>query len=162
MKNISIIIGLIIVVALGFWLMGDSPSDQNAETTPTETPSNKVSPSVKASSSPKTTASAPSDTRSYTDLVKAYEGKRIQFDALCQAVPSYVTFKTGTTIMLDNRSGDARYVKIGQDEHYLGSYGYKIITLVSTSSAPTNVDISCGSAVNVGRILLQGNISNTQ
>lgn len=90
----------------------------------------------------------------YSDLVKQYEGYRVQFDAGCQAIPSNMTFKNGTKILLDNRSGDARYVSVGGTSYYLEGYGYKIVTL-SSSDLPRTLLISCGAAVNVGQILLQ-------
>jgi|SRR3989344_7573471 len=93
----------------------------------------------------------------YTELVKKYNGKRIQFDKYCQANPSNVTFKNGTSIMLDNRSGDARIVSVGGVKYSLAGYGYKVITLSSTS-LPKELLLSCGSSGNVGKILLQAQI----
>jgi hypothetical protein len=90
----------------------------------------------------------------YTDLVKKYEGRRIQFDINCQAIPNNITYKNGTEVMFDNRSGDARIITVGGVQHQLAGYGYKILTLTS-SSLPKNLLISCGAAVNVGQILLQ-------
>lgn len=90
----------------------------------------------------------------YTKLVAQYEGRRIQFDINCQAIPSNASYRSGTQIMFDNRSGDARYITIGGVSHYLAGYGYKILTLTS-SELPKTVLISCGAAVNVGQILLQ-------
>lgn len=92
--------------------------------------------------------------RTYTDLVAQYEGRRIQFDINCQAVPGQLTFKNGTKIMIDNRSGDPRSVKIGNQQYNLKGYGYQIITL-SSSSLPSTLMINCGAAVNSGQILLQ-------
>jgi len=90
----------------------------------------------------------------YTKLVKEYEGYRIQFDASCQAIPKNVTYKNGAKILLDNRSGDARYVTVGGISYYLAGYGYKVITL-NSKELPKTLLINCGAAVNVGQILLQ-------
>jgi len=56
--------------------------------------------------------------------------------------------------MFDNRSGDARYIKIGDVIYLFGGYDYKILTL-SSSTLPKTLTMDCGSAVNVGTILLQ-------
>ena len=90
----------------------------------------------------------------YTNLVKTYTNKRIQFDINCQAIPNNVTYKSGTTIMLDNRSGDARTISVGSTKYQLAGYGYAIITLYS-KTLPKDLYLNCGSAVNVGKILLQ-------
>jgi len=56
--------------------------------------------------------------------------------------------------MFDNRSGDARYIKVGDQVYQLAGYGYKILTLTSPV-LPKTLLLDCGSAVNVGQILLQ-------
>lgn len=90
----------------------------------------------------------------YTQTVSSFEGERIQFDERCQAIPSQLTFKNGAKVMFDNRSGDARQISIGGVGYQFPGYGYKIITLAS-SRLPKTLWINCGSAVNVGQILLQ-------
>ncbi len=90
----------------------------------------------------------------YTNLVQQYQGRHIQFDAHCQAIPNYVTYKNGTNVMFDNRSGDARYISVGGAKYYLPGYGYRVLTLY-TKTLPQTLYLNCGAAVNVGRILLQ-------
>ena len=92
--------------------------------------------------------------KTYNQLVKDFNGRRIQFDARCQAIPSNVTYKNGTQVMFDNRSGDARWISVGGAEYYLSGYGYKILTL-SSKTLPKTLYLNCGSAVNVGQILIQ-------
>ncbi len=99
-------------------------------------------------------STATASPKTYTDLVKTYADRRIQFDINCQAIPGNVTFKNGTTIMLDNRSGDARTITLAGVKYQLAGYGYAIVTLRSTV-LPKEMLLSCGSAINVGRILLQ-------
>lgn len=125
-------------------------------TSPTATPTS--SPGAKAAPPKSGVKVSPTPSRPYGDLVKEYEGRRIQFDQRCQAVPSNVTYKSGTSIMLDNRSGDARNIKVGNDVHLLSGYGYKIVTLSGTP-LPKEVLLSCGSAGNVGKILLQAQLN---
>jgi len=106
-----------------------------------------------SSVAPKTGSTA-TQTQTYTALVKQYEGRRIQFDMGCQAIPGQATFKNGTKVMFDNRSGDARIITIGGIQYNFAGYGYKILTLTS-KTLPSNILLSCGAAVNVGQILLQ-------
>ena len=144
---------VVLVAAAGYWLMNKDGNWVPEMAYQTSTPS--PSPAAKAPAKPNTTAVPAGPARSYTELVKEYEGRRIQFDQYCQAVPTSTTFKSGSTVMLDNRSGDARYVKVGNDSHYLAGYGYKLVTM-SGSPLPKEIWLSCGSAVNVGKVLLQG------
>ncbi len=99
-------------------------------------------------------STATASPKTYTDLIKTYANTRIQFDINCQAIPGNVTYKNGTTIMLDNRSGDARTITLAGTKIQLAGYGYAIATLRSTV-LPKEMLLSCGSAINVGRILLQ-------
>jgi hypothetical protein len=99
-------------------------------------------------------AGTANQTQTYTQLVSQYKDRRIQFDARCQAIPSNVTYKNGTSVMFDNRSGDARIITIGGVKYNFAGYGYKVITL-SNPSLPKTLLLSCGAAVNVGQILLQ-------
>ena len=90
----------------------------------------------------------------YTQLVKDYEGRRIQFDMMCQAIPSNTTYKNNTKIMFDNRSSDARIITIGGVKYNFSGYGYKVLN-ISGSNLPAKVSFNCGAAVNVGSILIQ-------
>ena len=147
---------VVLVVVLGYWLMGKDgkwAGDMGYSPTPTTSPSPAPS---KAPSGGRSSPAAPA--KSYTELVKEYEGRRIQFDQYCQAVPNNITYKSGTSIMIDNRSGDARNIKVGNDVHTLAGYGYRIVALSGTP-LPKEVLLSCGSAVNVGKILLQAQLN---
>lgn len=93
-------------------------------------------------------------TQTYTKLTVEYKDRRIQFDMGCQAIPNNVTYKSGTKVMFDNRSGDARIITVGGVKYSFPGYGYKIITL-SSQTLPKTLLLSCGAAVNVGQILLQ-------
>jgi hypothetical protein len=100
--------------------------------------------------------STKSSAAAYSTAVKQYEGRRIQFDMYCQAIPTSLVFKNGVSLMLDNRSGDARTITIGGTPYYLAGYGWKVVTLsVSASQLPKTLSINCGSAVNVSHILLE-------
>lgn len=114
--------------------------------TPTPTPAPRVQ-------TPPETGTA-QQTRVYSQLVKEYNERRIQFDVNCQAVPTETTFKNGTSVMFDNRSGDARAIKVGTTTFTLAGYGYRIMTLTS-GTLPATLSLGCGSAVNVGKVTLQ-------
>ncbi len=92
--------------------------------------------------------------QAYSTAVAKYQGKRIQFDMYCQAIPTSLVFKSPATIMLDNRSGDARIIMIGTHTYYLAGYGWQIVTL-SSSTLPATLWINCGSAVNVSKVVLE-------
>jgi len=103
---------------------------------------------------PVTTPGGTTSSQAYTAAVKAYAGARIQFDMYCQAIPTSLVFKNPATVMLDNRSGDARIIKVGGTSYSLAGYGWKVIT-VSSSTLPAQIPIDCGSARNVSYISLQ-------
>lgn len=143
-----VLIFVVAVFAALAVLMSDTEKQEAAEMNP-QLPAQEVASGV----APKTGGSA-NQTQTYTNLVKEYEGKRIQFDIGCQANPGQATFKTGTKVMFDNRSGDPRIITIGGVQYSFAGYGYKILTL-SSPSLPKTILLSCGAAVNVGQILLQ-------
>ncbi|MDP2647879.1 MAG: hypothetical protein Q8P35_01395 [Candidatus Yanofskybacteria bacterium] len=106
------------------------------------------------------TATPIAQTISYDAAVQQYANSRIQFDQYCQGNPSNMSLKSGNKIMLDNRSGDARTIKVDGTAYSLAGYGYQIITLSKPSSAlPYTIKIDCGTAVNVAQVLLQAQIS---
>lgn len=153
MKKIVWIV-VLAIVALSVFLYFKQPSDQwggpNEEIlspTPVATPKIIRKPVS-------TPIGASSQTMPYSQLVAEYVGKRIQFDERCQSIPMSPTFKNGTKVMFDNRSGDARYIKIGDTTYLFSGYDYKVLTL-SSSVLPKTITLSCGAAVNVGSILLQ-------
>jgi hypothetical protein len=115
-------------------------TDQVLDTTPVAT----------ASSSIKT---APVVTLSYEHALAQYVDKRIQFDSRCQATPSQVTYKNGTSIMLDNRASVARTIKIG-NLVVIPAYGFKIIQ-ISSATLPATWLVDCGSSQNVATLVVQ-------
>ena len=103
----------------------------------------------------RTTPTSTTDPRRvYEEALVTYAGRIIQFDAGCQASPRSMTLNNGTSVMFDNRSGDARWISLDGTGYNIAGYGYKIIP-VRASTTPYTVKINCGSAVNVGSILLQ-------
>lgn len=138
----------IVVGVVGYSRRSNAPAEMSPS------PSTAASPSRSPSAGTSKSGSAANSPKTYTDYVKEYNGRRIQFDINCQAIPNNVTFKTGSTLMFDNRSGEARTIKIGDASYQFPGYGYRILTLTSKTLSKTLL-ISCGDAVNVGQILLQ-------
>lgn len=97
----------------------------------------------------------PNTSLSYSNAVRIYNGRRIQFDSNCIATPSYVVFKKGTTIMLDNRYGKARPVYLDGVKYNIGAYGFKIVTLTTTAKLPHMIKIDCGTGKNNAQIFLE-------
>ncbi len=137
----------IIVVALVVWVVTGKPSGITDFY-------GSPSPSTSTTPTSSTGSSAGTGAASYTALVAKYGTNRIQFDINCQAIPSNPVFKTGTYVMFDNRSGDARTITIGGTKYYFAGYGYRVIKLGSTK-LPAIVKLDCGSAINVGTITVQ-------
>jgi hypothetical protein len=144
-------IGVVLVIVAFFVFSHDKESAMVPTVSPS--PSARVSPSRAPSSSvtPQVSAEINID---YNEAVVQYAGHRIQFDKYCQAVPNKLTLKNGTSIMLDNRSGDARMIAINGKTYSLAGYGFKIVSL-SSSTLPATLPFDCGSARNVGQISLQ-------
>lgn len=157
MKKISLLVVVILVVGVGYWLMGRDGNFMSDYTSPEEGTPAASSPAAKAPAKKAVapaTSSVPTSARPYGDLVKEYDGRRIQFDGRCQQTPVSVTYKNGTNVMLDNRSSNPVSVKVGTISYSLLGYGYQIINL-SSSSLPKEMMVSCGTAGNVGKVLLQ-------
>lgn len=152
-------IGLLIVL-LGWWLItrtniaGDDIV--TASPTPSASTASSVSPTPSLAAIP-TTGVGPQPggamPKTYQDALDRYAGARFQFDALCQTEPNASSYKNGATIMLDNRSGDARVISIGGVPYNLPGYGWRIV-LLSSSKLPTTLFFNCGAAKNVAQIQL--------
>ena len=91
---------------------------------------------------------------SYQEVVEKYEGKRIQFGEQCQSIPSYLTFKTGTELMLDNRSSEKRVVYLDAEGYTIAAYGWGVIPL-TTRDLPHTISIDCAGLYNSGQVFLQ-------
>jgi len=97
--------------------------------------------------------SVPAASMSYQQALLAYKDRRIQIDKNCQAIPNNVTYKNGTSIMIDNRAPVARNLNINGAVSIKG-YGFKIIKL-SSATLPKTILVDCGQGQNVATILLQ-------
>jgi len=160
-------VAVVIIAAVGVYLaMGDKVDQYtnnldsilpDSELKSTPTPISSVAPKSVVNKKTVAPVTSTPSAQSYTQIVKEYEGRRIQFDQRCQATPMAPTYKNGTTIMLDNRSPSTRVIMIGTNQYTVAGYSYQIVT-VSSPSLPNELSLSCGSAGNVGKILLQAKI----
>lgn len=143
------IVGGVVVVLLIVLLASKDSTYQ-----PGESPSPTPTPTAAATARPAVKTPAPSagTPQSYNDALQAYSGRRVQFDAYCQANPSSMALNTGTSIMLDNRSGDPRWVSVAGNAYYLDGYGWKVVSVPSTAGT---YYLDCGSAKNVGVLNVQ-------
>lgn len=141
---------VVVLVVLAVALRGKGGWSGLSTESPTVSPSASVAPGT----TPKTSVKSPVIPASYSDAVLEYANRRIQFDMYCQATPVNSTYKNGTSIMLDNRSGDARIIVVGGVQYRLAGYGWRIITL-SVKTLPATLAVDCGAARNVSKILVQ-------
>ncbi|TSC90938.1 MAG: hypothetical protein G01um10142_188 [Parcubacteria group bacterium Gr01-1014_2] len=159
-SNKWVVLAVIIVVALVVWNLWEFKGQEKAMQTPQATVSllpQSGGSTLGGSTSGGGTSFTQTQIQTYSVAVAQYEGRRIQFDERCQAEPVEVTYKNGTSIMIDNRSPQEKTIKVGDQSYNLPAYGYRILTL-SSSTLPNSLSLNCGNAVNVGRILLQASI----
>jgi hypothetical protein len=151
------IVGLAAVVMIGWVALGGKSPISNplASATPKVNASATPKASVKATPKPGVTSiPVPPSNPAYGDAIKTYASTRIQLNAQCQASPSALTIKNGQSIMIDNRSGDARWFAVNGTGYYIAGYGFRILPL-SSNSLPATFTIDCGAAQNVARVTVQ-------
>jgi hypothetical protein len=98
-------------------------------------------------------SASPQVTLSYQQALVKYKDARIQLDKTCQASPDKMTFKVGSEIMLDNRAGVSRIIKIGTP-YTIKPWGFKIVKLTGTK-LPTTYMIDCDGQQNVSTVTVQ-------
>ena len=153
-----VIIGIIVVILvvwLGYKKMNSTtPAVDDAAIVAPAGTGEDASEDTTAGSINTTTGTA-AVTLSYANALIKYKDARIQLGAgqSCTATPKNMTFKNGTTIMIDNRAPIARTIKIGS-QYTVKGYGFKLIKL-SSSTLPMKWLVDCGSQQNVATILLQ-------
>jgi hypothetical protein len=87
----------------------------------------------------------------YTQASAIFANTLITFNEDCQMVPNPILVKSGTTLMFDNRSRNARTFKLDGVSYTIPGYGFKLFQLRSTK-LPHVVKVECGS--NTGEITL--------
>lgn len=146
---VLVIVGVVIAVKMK--KSDTSTAVENQDTNAVQVTEDVSDGSVDA---PTTTGVAPV-TISYENALVKYKDSRIQLAPgnTCAASPNSVTYKNGTTIMIDNRAAQARTLKIGTTYSIKG-YGFKIIKL-SSATVPAKWLVDCDGQQNVATILLQ-------
>ncbi len=151
-KNLWVSVGIValVIVLIAWWAMKNpSSSSEDALNNNTEEEVESTEDTTDGS----VNVSAPAATLSYQQALAKYKDARIQLDKTCQAIPNNVTYKNGTSIMLDNRAPVARTVKLGSTFSIKG-YGFKIVKLQS-ATVPTTWQMDCGTSQNVATVLIQ-------
>lgn len=166
-KKLWILIAVVVVAGAVWWSqqpVSDTPIiSLNGNTTTSPSPSVTVKKTtIKTTST--VTGSTPANTAAYSSLVTQYSktGHLLQFDASCHVTPGQIVIKTGTQIMLDNRSNLTQTVNVGSTVYTLPAYNYRVVT-VTSSRLPSDIGVDCksasGSTENGGTIKLQALIS---
>jgi len=149
---VSVVIILIAVLSFIFIMKGSDLAtievvenqeglNENATSTPGTTPTGTV---VKPA-------------LTYQQALNLYQDVRLQIND-CVMLPSSVTYKNGTTVMIDNRGAQSAVVNFDKKIVNLSAYQFKIITLKSNTT-PHEVKVDCKTDstnhFNIGQILLQ-------
>ncbi len=96
----------------------------------------------------------PAPALTYTQAVKAYQDRRIQFDNACTATPNYLVYKNPVNIMLDNRSNSTKKITVNGQTYQLAAYDFTTI-IVNVKNLPQQVKVGCGQLSNAASILME-------
>lgn len=150
--------GVVVVLGLWYWFSPATPL-QNAgvspENTSEEAANQQNQNTTQNNSNSNVSGSVATPKPSYSDAVNLYKDRRIQFNENCVALPTYATFKKGTTIMLDNRSGAAKSVMLDSTRYSIAPYDFALVTVTTSSPLPHTMLIDCNNGQNNARILIQ-------
>lgn len=152
-KNTKIvwgILGLIIIIGLVFVT---TRKDKVADPVDTNTVVEGTEDNTDPTTGKPVTTGTGAVSLSYQQALTKYKDYRIQLTETCQASPNNVTYKNGTSIMIDNRSPQARTFKLGST-YSIKAYGFRIITL-NSSTLPATWLLDCGTGQNAATILIQ-------
>lgn len=157
-KQIYLIMAVVVLVLILFGIYGYQDLQGNKKQAPVTTNVNSQVATTTANSQPVAKPKAPVKTTAPTltkgDAVKQYQGRRIQFNGSCQAQPTALVLKTGSSVMLDNASAEKRIIKVGGKSYTIAAYGFTI-AILTASKSPATLQIDCGGQYNVAQILLQ-------
>ncbi len=154
----AIVIVVLIIIALVIWASNSKTADQSPTATSTDlqatTSTSTADVEVQGA---ETGLSTGQSAVAYTDALKTYANKRIQFSNSmyakeCQASPSAVTFASGVKFMIDNRMAKTLNLHFINGLTYsLPAYSFEIISL----QTPATYKVDCGSTQNVVTIQIQ-------
>lgn len=124
-----------------------------AGTAPGAATSTAESRSGSATTTPGKPAPIHSGVLTYTEAIKIYATRRIQFDSNCAMSPNGSVFKNPATLMFDNRSDAKRTFYLDRQAHSIPAYDY-VILKVAAPILPHTVIVDCGTGRNTGTIIL--------
>ena len=163
----GLLVVLVVLVGIMLWSWrqpcGSSPLSYLNSNNPSPSPTPVV---VKKKTTATKSVTAPATDAQYGQLASQYgqAGRLIQFDSTCHVTPGQLTIKTGSKVMLDNRSAVAKTVKLDSTSYSLPAYNYRVVTVSTNQPLPHDLMIDCqssnGGTENGVIIKLQGLISN--
>lgn len=133
---------------------GEVATTETDAASATEATTGTVASTQAAAAAPAKKAPSITPALSYAEAVALFGTRRIQFDEKCNVEPSPITFRSGVSVMLDNRSPEARTITLDDTEYRIPAFGFKILTLRSRV-LPHTVRVDCGEGKNNGQIILQ-------
>jgi hypothetical protein len=147
---IVVLVVVLVIWKLPSWLGKSWEGLGLTSPSPSPTPSSGYVPGKKTASTTGLT---------YDQTLAAYADRRIQFNEKCQGIPGQMVLKTGTKIMLDNRSKYAQTINLDGAKVILPAYSWQIVTITTKNNLPYNYGIDCksegGSTENGAMINLQ-------
>jgi len=114
---------IILILAIALVVLGAVFSNKKVAKAPVEETKTEEVVDVKSPIPASTTA------LSYTDALKAYDGKTITIGDSCVSVPSERTFAVGTRVLLNNIGKDPILVSLDQKTSTINSYHYATASL---------------------------------
>ncbi|MDB4939611.1 MAG: hypothetical protein JWO40_36 [Candidatus Doudnabacteria bacterium] len=147
MKKMIIMGSLVLLLAAGCSKSNDNTNTySSSDNTSTPVDTSTTTPPVTPPPVVKVTPPAP--TAGYTQALKTYGTNRIAFDEYCTAKPNAVVFKSGTKVMIDNRSNDQRKITVGTIALNVKPFDFQIVT-IPTVKAITTITGDCADLQNV-------------
>ncbi len=144
----TVVVVVLLVLTAYFFITKDTMVSEEVNNAPVATTTDTT-----IGYSPDAPGHTPVQAIAYADALKKYADKRLQVTPTCQITPNNVTYKNGTTIMIDNRSDKPKAMKVGST-FTIPAYGFKIVTL-SSGTLPATFLIDCDKQQNAGTIILQ-------
>ena len=146
--NVWIGVGVVLLIIIGLWYMKSTPDVMDQQLAGDESIE-----SVEDTSPAGTDIVVPPASLSYTQAMAKYKDVRIQLDKDCRPSRTNETYKNNTSVMIDNRSSEARTIKLGST-FGIKAWGFRIVKL-SSSNLPATWYLDCDGSQNVATILIQ-------
>ncbi len=152
-NTILVIVGLVVIALIVLMVVKNKQKTNTAVPVVPDSVEQVDDTTTQPTTNKRSTVKTPAASISYQQALVKYKDHRIQLGQDCQATPTNVTYKNGTSIMIDNRSSVARTVKVGSS-YTINAWSFKVINLTS-STLPATWLVDCGAQQNVATILIQ-------